>query len=73
MLIGTCCLAFLLFLSNANALPENAENILKDKINNLEKENIRLKKELETIFGHRDVVIFLTFYFHLISKKSIKM
>jgi hypothetical protein len=70
MLIGTCCLAFLLFLSNANALPENAEDILKDKINNLEKENIRLKKELETIFGHQDVVIFLTFLFHLYLKKS---
>jgi hypothetical protein len=58
MLIGTCCLAFLLFLANANALPENAEDILKDKINNLEIENIRLKKELETILGHRDVVFF---------------
>jgi hypothetical protein len=71
MLIGTCCLAFLLFLSNANALPENAEDILKDKINNLEKENIRLKKELETILGHRDVFILLTFLFCFISKKII--
>jgi len=61
MMIRACLVTCLLFLANANALPENAEDILNDKIINLERENSRLKKHLETISGQRDMVIFQQF------------
>ena len=54
-------LTFLLFLSKATALSESAEEMLKDKLQSLEDENFSLKKQLEAMSNHRDLVIFYLF------------
>jgi hypothetical protein len=72
MLIRACLVTCLLFLSGVNT--ENAEDILNNKIINLERENSRLKKHLETISGQRDMVIFQQFkpiYFQ--KEKKLKL